>query len=92
MQVLTLAAFFDSMAKQDFTADGCLEESVSVGGMRTRLRFFSPSLTIILRKRKVLGKDKWKLFTNFKFITPQISCLDKSEKMTTVDNEIIKNQ
>lgn len=44
MQVLTLAASFDFMAKQGFTADGCSEESVSVGGMRTRMRFFSLSL------------------------------------------------
>ena len=56
-------------------------------------RFFSLIIfsLIIPRRRKVLGKDKWKLSSSFKYITPQISCLSKSEIPTTKDNEIIKD-
>lgn len=92
MQVLTLAASFDFMDQARFYRRWMFRGiSICWWYENKDEIFLSLSLHIILRRRKVLGKDKWKLFSNFKFITPQISCLDKSEIMTTIDNEIIKN-
>ena len=90
MQVLTLAAYCNFTAQRVFSADRRVEGSVATGGLRTS-RGFSLCPAIIPRRRKVLGKDKRKLSSSFKYITPQISCLSKSEILTTKDNEIIKD-